>query len=42
VNGKWQEGEVKFQGARDVADMILRLAREEKDPVRVKVLLWHR
>jgi hypothetical protein len=29
---------VKFQAARDVAGMVLRLAREEKDPVRVKVL----
>jgi len=38
VNEKWQEGKAKFQDARDVADMILRLAREEKNPVRVKVL----
>jgi hypothetical protein len=38
VNEKWQEGKVKFQAARNVAGMILRLAREEKDPVRVKVL----
>ena len=38
VNEKWQEGKVKFQDARDVADTMLRLAREEKDPVRVKVL----
>lgn len=38
VNVKWQEGKAKFQDARDVADMMLRLAREEKDPVRVKVL----
>lgn len=38
ANEKWQEGKVKFQDARDVADMMLRLAREEKDPVRVKVL----
>jgi hypothetical protein len=38
VNEKWQAGEAKFQDARNVAGRILRLAREEKDPVRVKVL----
>lgn len=38
INLKWQEGKVKFQDARNVAFKINRLAREEKDPVRVKVL----
>jgi hypothetical protein len=38
VNIKWQVGEVKFQAARDVAGMILRLAREEKNPARVTAL----
>lgn len=38
VNQRWQEGRAKFQDARDAADVLLRLAREEKDPVRVKVL----
>lgn len=38
INIKWQEGKVKFQDARNVAFKINRLAREEKDPVRVKVL----
>ena len=38
INTKWQNGEAKFQDARQVAFMINRLAREEKDPVRVKVL----
>ncbi|KAA6301862.1 MAG: hypothetical protein EZS26_002025 [Candidatus Ordinivivax streblomastigis] len=38
VNEKWQEGKVKFQDARNVAGMILDFAREEKDPVREKVL----
>lgn len=37
VNERWQAGEVRFQAARDVAGVILDLAREEKDPVRVKV-----
>jgi hypothetical protein len=35
---KWQEGKVKFQAARNVAFTMHRLAREEKDPVKVKVL----
>ncbi|MDR3276536.1 MAG: hypothetical protein LBT11_04920 [Treponema sp.] len=35
---KWQAGAVRFQAARDVAGRVLGLAREEKDPVRVKVL----
>lgn len=38
INQKWQDGKVKFQDARNVAFKINRLAREEKDPVRVKVL----
>lgn len=38
VNEKWQAGEAKFQDARQVAFMINRLAREEKDPVKEKVL----
>lgn len=38
INLKWQDGKVKFQDARNVAFKINRLAREEKDPVRVKVL----
>lgn len=37
INQKWQAGEVRFQAARDVAGMILDLAREEKDPVKGKV-----
>ncbi len=38
VNLRWQQGEAKFQDARDVAGDLLCLARDEKDPVRVKVL----
>lgn len=38
INQRWQEGKAKFQEARQVAFMINRLAREEKDPVKVKVL----
>ena len=38
INQKWQDGKVKFQDARNVAYKINGLAREEKDPVRVKVL----
>jgi hypothetical protein len=38
VNEKWQQGKAKFQDAMDTADVVLRLARGEKDPVRVKVL----
>jgi hypothetical protein len=38
VNEKWREGNVRFQAARNTGGMMLRLAREEKDPVRVKVL----
>lgn len=38
INRKWQRGEAKFQDARQIAFMINRLAREEKDPVTVKVL----
>lgn len=38
INKQWQEGKARFQAARDVAGALLGLAREEKDPVRVKVL----
>ncbi|MDR3367415.1 MAG: hypothetical protein LBO71_10690 [Prevotellaceae bacterium] len=38
VSEKWQEGKVKFQEARNVAFKLHRLAREEADPVKVKVL----
>jgi hypothetical protein len=38
VNRRWQEGKARFQEARQVAFMIHRLGREEKDPIRVKVL----
>jgi hypothetical protein len=38
VNKKWQVGEVRFQAARNVAGMMHDLAREEKDPIKVKVL----
>ena len=35
---KWQEGKAKFQEARNVAFKLHKLAREEKDPIKVKVL----
>lgn len=35
---RWQEGKAKFQEARNVAFRMHTLAREEKDPIRVKVL----
>ena len=38
INKKWQQGIVKFQDARNVAFKIHRLAREEKDAVKTKVL----
>jgi hypothetical protein len=38
VSERWQEGKAKFQEARNVAFRLHTLAREEKDPVRVKVL----
>lgn len=38
VNQKWQEGKVRFQEARNVAFKMHNLAREEKDPIKVKVL----
>jgi len=38
INQKWQEGKAKFQEARNVAFKINALAREEKDPIKVKVL----
>ena len=37
INLKWQAGLVKFQAARDVAFELHNLAREEKDPIKVKV-----
>ena len=37
VSRAWQKGEAKFQEARQVAFALHRLAREETDPVRVKV-----
>ena len=38
VNRKWQNGDAKFQEARDVAGQILDAARAEKNPVREKAL----
>lgn len=38
VNRKWQAKEVHFQEARNVAGAINDLAREEKDPAKVKAL----
>lgn len=38
INRKWQEGQAKFQDARKVAFKLNALARQEKDPVKVKVL----
>lgn len=38
VNQKWQEGKVRFQEARNVAFRMHTLAREEKDPIKIKVL----
>jgi hypothetical protein len=38
VNEQWQEGKVAFQAARNVAGMLLRLAREEQNPLRATVL----
>lgn len=35
---KWQAREAKFQDALEVAGKINRLAREEKDPIKTKVL----
>ncbi len=37
INVKWQNKEVRFQEARNVAGVVNDLAREEKDPVQVKV-----
>ena len=37
VSRAWQRGEARFQEARQVAFTLHRLAREETDPVRVKV-----
>lgn len=38
INTKWQNREVKFQDARQVAGMINSLAREEKNLIKAKVL----
>jgi hypothetical protein len=38
INIKWQEGKAKFQEARNVAGKLLAMAREEKDPITIKVL----
>lgn len=38
VNIKWQNKEVKFQDALKVAGKMNRLARDEKNPIRAKVL----
>jgi hypothetical protein len=38
VSEKWQDGKAKFQDARNVAFKMHRLAREEQNPVKVKVL----
>jgi hypothetical protein len=38
INIKWQEGKARFQEARNIAGKILTMVREEKDPVKIKVL----
>lgn len=38
INRKWQDKEVRFQDALEIAGQLNRLARGEKDPVRAKVL----
>lgn len=38
VNLKWQNREIKFQAALEVAGELNRLARAEEDPVKTKVL----
>ena len=38
INQKWQDKEVRFQDALEIAGQLNRLARGEKDPVRAKVL----
>jgi hypothetical protein len=38
ISRKWQEGKAEFQEARQAAFKLHRLAREEKDPIKVKVL----
>ncbi len=38
VNKKWQDREIKFQDALEVAGMINSLAREEKNLIKAKVL----
>ncbi len=37
INILWQEGKVRFQAARDVADIVLKLAKDEKDQIKNKV-----
>jgi hypothetical protein len=37
INLKWQVKEVRFQAARDVAFKLNRLAKDEKDPIKIKV-----
>jgi hypothetical protein len=38
VNRRWRDGEANFQEARNVAGLILDMAREEKDPIKEKAL----
>ncbi len=38
VNRRWQDGDAKFQEARDAAFLMHELARKEKDPVKEKAL----
>ena len=38
INRKWQDREVKFQDALEIAGMINRLAREEKNLIKAKAL----
>lgn len=38
INQRWQDGNAKFQEARDVAGLLFDMAREEKDPVKEKAL----
>ena len=36
-NGETGKGFAKFQGARNAADKLLKLARDEKDPIKEKI-----
>jgi hypothetical protein len=38
INIKWQEGKATFQEARNVAGKLLTMAREEEDPIKMKIL----